>query len=414
MKTYVLMVAGLAVAFGPVAAQVRVQEAVAVAGRVLDAGTGLPVPGAVVVLEPLPGGLVIDARSGAVVTPTRTLVTGAGGEYRFDELPPGRYRLHVQRIGYRPATLEAEVHRPVDARLSIALELEPIALRPVLVEDRAASPFQRAANAPFELDEARVGLERQRQTTFLTPDARVLTYADVMDGVTLGEADVFRALQRFAGVATRDDYTAELWTRGAPWSQTRVTFDGMPLFNPVHAVGVLSAITPEILGVVFFHPGVRPVSAAEGAAGVVDMRSRPGGGDGELKGVADVSMASAKLALEQQLGDGRASWIVAGRRSYFDLLRRGLGWLSLGDLDLPYAFHDLTGRLDVAVGKGSALEVSALWEEDRLFGDVEGVLERTRAHWGNAAGRVTLHTSLGGLRTSHTAALSRYAARVQE
>jgi hypothetical protein len=408
------LIGWLVVGLAAVPAQVQAQEAVAVAGRVLDAGTGQPVPGALVVLEPLPGGLVVDPRSGAVIAPARTMVTGAGGEYRFGELPPGRYRLHVQRIGYRAATLEAEVHRPVDARLSIALELEPIALRPVLVEDRAASPFQRAANAPFELDAARVGSERQRQTTFLTPDARVLTYADVMDGVTLGEADVLRALQRFAGVATRDDYTAELWTRGASWSQTRVTFDGMPLFNPVHAVGLLSAITPEVLGVVFFHPGVRPVSAAEGAAAVVDLRSRRASGHGEVKGVADVSMASAKLALEQQVGDGRAAWIIAGRRSYFDLFRRGLDWLSLSDVDLPYAFHDLTGRLDVSLGKGAALEASALWEEDRLFGDVVGVLERTRAHWGNAAGRVTLHAPIAGLRSSHTAALSRYAARVQE
>lgn len=388
--------------------------AVAVTGRVLDAGTGQPVPGAVVLLEPLPGGLVVDRRSAALMVPARTIVTGRDGEYRFGELVPGRYRLHVQRIGYRSATVEAEVHRPVDARLSVALALEPVALRPVSVEDRAAALFQRAANGPFELDEVRLGSERARQSTFLTPDARVLTYADVMDGVTLGEADVFRALQRFPGVATRDDYTAELWTRGAPWSQTRVTFDGMPLFNPVHAVGVLSAITPEVLGVVYFHPGVRPVSAAEGVAGVVDLRSRPGGGYGELKGVADASMASAKLALEQRPGDGRASWIAAGRRSYFDVLRRGLDWLELSDVDLPYAFHDLTGRVDVALGEGAALEASALWEEDRLFGDVEGVLERTRAHWGNAAGRVTVHAAARSIRSSHTVALSRYAARVQE
>ena len=227
-------------------------------GRVIDASTGQPVPAAVVTLEPATSGLMIDPQARSVVASVRSIVTGAEGAYRFTEVAPGRYRLRIERLGYQSSALEIDVRRPVEAAVSVGLELAPVSLEPVRVEQRAASLFQRAANGAAELDDARVNSERLRQSLFVTPDARMLTYADVMDGVTLGEGDVFRALQRFPGVGTRDDYTAELWTRGAPWTHTRVTFDGVPLFNPVHAVGVLSAITPEILGSVFFHPGVRP------------------------------------------------------------------------------------------------------------------------------------------------------------
>jgi len=281
------------------------------------------------------------------------------------------------------------------------------------VQDHAVPPFRRIAGGPGEPEGARASLERQRQDLFLTPDSRILTLADVQDGVTLGENDVFRALQRFPGIATRDDYTAELWTRGAPWSQTRVTFDDVPLFNPVHAVGVFSGVSTDALGAVFLHSGVRSAMLAGGAAGAVELRSRGATGQGELRGAADASLATAKLTLEQRPGGGRSSWLVSARRSYLDLFTGGFGWLGFDQLDLPYAFHDVTARVDLPLGN-AAVEASALWEEDRLYGDVDEVVERTTAAWGNIATRVTLHVPVAGLATRHAIGVSRYSASIRE
>lgn len=383
----------------------------AVTGTVVEARTGTPLEGVLVSLEPAPHGLL--PTRGGMLAGTRTVYTGADGTYRFGDVAPGIYRLHLQRLGFRPISVEADVRQPTNARISLGLELEPVALEPVVVEERVRPPFQRATAGPLAETEteSRVAAERIRQDLFLTTDSRALTFADIVEGITLGENDVFRALQRFPGVATRDDYTAELWTRGAPWAQTRVTFDGLPLFNPVHAVGVFSGVTPDILGAVFFHPGLRSVSQGEGAAGVVDLRSRPGDGDGTVDGALDVSMATAKLTLDQRRGD--AAWIVSARRSYLDVLTGGLDWLGVEDVDLPYAFHDLAGRVDLPIGERAALEASALWEEDRLFGDVEDVLEGTAARWGNAAGRVTLRMPAGSWSARHTIGFSRYRSHIE-
>jgi hypothetical protein len=385
----------------------------ALAGRVLDAQTAEPVAHALVTLEALPGGLLVEVRAGAVASLFRSQLTGESGAYRFQDVAPGTYRLRVERLGYRAVAVEVEVRRPADAAVSIALEYEPVLLEPVRVGQRARTLFATTFGdgaAAAAADEARIATERLRQELFVGPDTRVLTYDDVADGLTLGEGDVFRALQRIPGVGTRDDYSAELWTRGAPWPHTRVTFDGVPLFNPVHAVGVLSAIAPEVLGTVIFHPGVRPAALPGGVAAVVDLRTRPGGGSGELRGGADVSMASAKLALEQRL-EGRGAWLIAARQSHLGVLRGGLGSLGLDTVDLPFVFRDIAGRADAALGESARLEASGLWEEDRLDGDVAGILERTTARWGNAAGRVTLRTELGGLELSQSVGASRFAVR---
>jgi hypothetical protein len=402
----------LCAAAAPAAAQATAPPAGSLAGRVLDARTGEPVAHALVTLEAAPGGLIVAGHAGAVAR-LRSQLTGESGAYRFGDIVPGTYLLRVERLGYRAAAVDVDVRRPSAADVSVALEFEPVLLEPVRVEQRAHSLFARAAGRTAGTDSedaARVAAERVRQELFLAPDARVLTYHDIADGVTLAEGDVFRALQRFPGVGTRDDYSAELWTRGAPWPHTRVTFDGVPLFNPVHAVGVLSAIAPDVLGAAFFHPGVRPPALPGGAAAVVDLRTRPGSGEGALRGAADLSLASATLALEQRV-PARGAWLVAARKSHLGVLRGGLGSLGLDTIDLPFVFRDVAGRADVQLGGRARVEASGLWEEDRLDGDVPGVLERTTARWGNTAGRVTVRAELGGLELSQSVGASRFAVR---
>ena len=130
---------------------------------------------------------------------------------------------------------------------------------------------------------ARVRAERERQDRFLTSDTRGLTRADVQEAVTLGEADLFRALQRVPGVGTRDEYTAELRVRGGSWDQTAVYFDGVPLFNPLHGTGLLSAVTTDAVGAAFLHAGVQPAELRSAGAGVVTAtRAGWGGGAGQL------------------------------------------------------------------------------------------------------------------------------------
>jgi hypothetical protein len=239
----------------------------------------------------------------------------------------------------------------------------------------------------------------------------------VDEAVTLGETDLFRALHRLPGVTTRDDFTAELWTRGAPWSHTRVYFDGMPLFNPVHVAGVFSGINPDAVGAAFFHPGGRSAALGEGAAAVLDLSSRPARGVG-IGGAAELSMISARAALEGPLGR-RGGWMVAGRRSYADLINAYLSLLtdSIGRFTdsagrIPYSFHDLAARVDLALSGSATLELSGLWERDNLRGTVGTLLRDSRGHWGNSVGRATLAAPLGGLATRHTLSLSRFDADV--
>lgn len=216
-------------------------------------------------------------------------------------------------------------------------------------------------------------------------------------------------------MSTQDAYSAELWTRGAPWDQTRIYFDGFPLFNPLHAVGVFSGVNTDAIGAAFLHPGVSPTSIGGGAAGTLDLRSRKGSSEGGLNGLGELSLASGRLALDGAFADGRHQWMVAGRRTYLDWLTSAIEKLSGSDdpLSLPYSFVDLASRYDYRIDEDRALEVSTLLELDRITGDIPDVLHRTAARWGSGIARATLELPFRGLRTRHTLGFSGFESRIR-
>ncbi len=378
--------------------ELAAQAAGAIGGRVVDAETLAPLEGARVTLDPA------EARAGLAPWPEgsgwprRTAVTDSSGAYRFSGLPAAQYRVRVERFGYLSRSLEVELRRSGSVAVSVGLEVQPIRLPEVEVTGAVPPPFQRARSPEADIVGARADVARMRQLAYLSADSRELTYGEVIEAVTLGEPDLFRALQRVPGVATRDDYTATIWTRGATWDQTRIYFDGLELYNPTHAGWLFSAVNPDALGSVVFLPGYRSSRWGEGTAAILDLRSRSGTPGETIRGTAEISAASARLALDGAAAGGQLHWMVAGRRTYVDLLTGLLGTLT-GDRDLvvPYDFSDLIFRVDGSAGDGWGFSVSSILERDHLRGDIPGIVRGNQGRWGNRAGRVTLKTPLRAL-----------------
>lgn len=396
----------LAVAADPAAAQADFSRVVE--GSVVDASSGEPLPGAIVLVEPAPGGVASPERATGAVRRGWSATTAEDGAYRLLGLPAGEYLLHVSRPGYRSTRVRVRVDRPEPARVSVGLMLEPVPMEPVSVVLHAPPRVEKPLEAVAE-SRARVALERYRRARHLPEDVRGVSNQDVIEAITLAESDIFRALQRLPGVTTRDDFTAELWTRGAPWSHTRVLFDGLPLYSPLHGAGVFSGVNADAIDAAFFHPGARPASMAGGAAAVIDLASRIADPEPDLDGRGELSLVSARLAMDRAFDSG--GWMLAGRRTYLDVVTWAIEELAgAEDVYVPYAFQDLTGRLDLDLGGGRSLEASLLWASDVVRGDVPDVLEDSPSKWGSLAARVTLETPWRGLVLRHTAGTSRFGA----
>jgi hypothetical protein len=199
----------------------------AVHGSIVDASTGALLADVMVMLKP-----VEDDTAAPRAAAARSTRTNMNGAYVFTDVTPGRYRLEAQRIGFHSQRITVTVHGRDDPRVSLGLVVEPVALEPLDVVGEADASGDRTFGrnaAGSGAVHARLDAEHARQRTFLAGDVRALTHGDVVEAVTLGETDLLRALQRLPGVSTVDEYSAELWMRGAGFDQTRVYVDGIPL-----------------------------------------------------------------------------------------------------------------------------------------------------------------------------------------
>lgn len=388
----VLVGAALLPAGAPAHAHPPAGPAGALVGTVVDAASRQPLASASVHVRPLDG--TGPARA------VRTVITDTAGRYRVESLPGGDYELRAELMGYRSGILVVRVADDALAQLSVGLEVNPIAMEPILVTSRPPGGFGGGRAGAGARDSARVGAEQVRRSGFLSPDAVLVTRADVDEAVSLGETDVLRALQRRSGVGTRDDYSAELWTRGASWDLTSVQFDGVPVFNPMHAVGAFSVITTESLSQAAFHPGLQPISGVAGAAGLLDLRSRSGLDAPRPEHSAELSVVSVRASTAGRTPVGDVGWLLAGRRTHLDVVA-----------GVPYAFVDLTGRVDVRVGRGGVLEASGIVTDDALTARIADLVEIDDARWGHRLGRLSLELPLWGGRVRTTGGFSGYASR---
>ncbi len=366
----------------PVVMRAQDPPASTISGAILDAESGRPLTGARIDLTPL----------------GRAAISDAAGQYAFEDIAPGAYQVRVRLIGYRPTMLDVDLPPSGRLRLSVGLVLRPILLDPLPITSPATALVRATDSDPL----TRVDMERDRQRRYLASDVRGLTAADLLEAQTVGEPDVLRALQRLPGVTTRDDFTAQLWTRGARWSDTRVYFDGLPLFNPVHAAGAISAVQPEAIGAAYFPPGVRSAALGEGAAAALELSSRAAA-DTAWNGAAEVSVLSARATVARRFAGGRSGVMLAARRSYVDLVASA--W--------RYAFEDLTMRLDHALGASTFVEASGVFARDDVHGDVSDLLIRNRGHWGSGLGRVSLVQRVGAMSLRHSVGISQFTVRLR-
>ena len=133
-----------------------------------------------------------------------------------------------------------------------------------------------------------------------------------------GEPDIIRIVQLLPGVEARNDFSTGLNVRGGESDQNLILIDGYPIYNPFHLGGLFSTfIDPTVRDV---HADDRRISGALRRPAVERAR-RPFGRGSRAAGVhgtAELSVLASTGELGGAFDDGKATWMIAGRRTYAD------------------------------------------------------------------------------------------------
>lgn len=299
-----------------------------IAGRVVDAATGEPLPNANVLLA--------DARTGTAAN--------QAGQFTVAPVLAGRHRLVVTYVGYRTSVDSVRV--PANGRdtIRVALERQVVEAEPVVVD-----------GLQQRLPSASLG-----RTDLSSPTLSKLTAG--------GTPDVLRNASRQVGVSLNRPL-AEINVQGGGSGEHVMHLDGVPVREPVTLGGFLSAFSPQALDRLTVHKAGFGVTHGSYTAGVLDATHDLSRSDAQY-GAARVDPVSAngRVELGWPRGSGKTGRaMVAARTSMWDLYRSP----SL------HTLFDARTRLDPSLtsswtGGGSTdlHSVAQNWAADVQFSDV--------------------------------------------
>ena len=325
------LVAAVPLLVVPATAQIGTATGVltVVEGRVLDAETGVPIAGATV-------------SQGAPTTEART-TTDAGGGFSL-QVTSGRVAVQITATGYFPLATTLDVG---DAGLAGA-ELS-------LARDAAyATSVDVVASRP----------EAAPATEVVAP-AQVLRTPGALD-------NIYRTLQTLPGVSATEEFGSRLAVRGGSPDQNLTVMDGVEIHDPYRLFGLTSAFNPETIQRFDLATGGFSVEYGDRLSSLLLVENRDGRADSGVSGSASLSISDANVVLEGGLpGDATGSWLVTGRRTYYDLIAERFTdqqFPAFADLQAKAAWEPAAGRKVTLFGLRSRQAAALEIDEDAARG----------------------------------------------
>lgn len=254
-----------------------------ITGQVVESGTGETLPFATVIIKG---------------TATGT-TTNLDGYFSLLDIEANQTILEISYVGFQSKLVRLD---SLDHSKFLKIYLEPISseLDEVII----------TANSYKVLD-ASSGIS---STTISTKQLALLP--------NVGETDIFRSLQLLPGVSGTNESSSGLFVRGGTPDQNLVLLDGMTVYKVDHFFGFFSAFNANAVKDVQLFKGAFPSKYGGRTSSVVDMIGKIGSFE-KVQGGASVNLLSVNGYLEIPLAKD-VSFLIAGRRSYTDVIQSGL------------------------------------------------------------------------------------------
>ncbi|MCU0451350.1 MAG: TonB-dependent receptor [Bernardetiaceae bacterium] len=327
-----------------------------ISGTVRDATSG----------EALIGANVLDRRTG------RGAAANAYGFYSLT-LPADSVWLVASYTGYQPLARKLRLA----ANLTLDLALTPLSTTLAEVVVEGESYEEKVASSQMSVSEVRV------------EDAKQLP-------VIFGEVDIIKTLQLKPGVQSGGEGGSGLYVRGGGPDQNLILLDEATVYNASHLFGFFSIFNADAVRNVELYKGDFPAQFGGRLSSVLNVRLKEGNRE-KFSGQGGLGAIASRLLLEGPIQKGKSSFLLAGRRTYFDAFTRAANRLNADNPNwepLPnYFFHDFNLKANVALGKRDMLYLSGYLGRD-VFGTRTDNF-RFNFNWGNTTSTLRWNHQFG-------------------
>jgi hypothetical protein len=323
-----------------------------VRGTVADSASGVPVPGANIVL--------VDAGVGAS--------TGDNGGFVLGPIRAGNCRLVASHIAFEPET--AAVNVPANGVARVEFRLRPKVIPVTGVSVRS---------------------QRERGEQKVT--VREITSEQLSRNAGGFVQDPVRSLSYLPGVApsARGEWSGTYAVRGGETDESSVWFGNTELLWPYHLLGFSSVLNPDIVDKISFYPSVFPSRYGGVLSSVAVMQPK------QLErgeGFWAYDPMNLKAAYVGNLGD--IDFLASYRRTFYYVL---FGPMGAGTYNRP-SYSDLTAQCAVPLGGQHRLRLTVVNGSDHITSTLLGVEEVMDEAGTSLSGSV--ESDLGRVKTNLT------------
>ena len=319
------------------------QSTFTINGHIKDASSGEDIIGATVIVKD---------------KPSLGAVTNIYGFYSLT-LPAGNYSLVFNSLGFVAQIKEIELK--ADLTLNIGLASNTAQLKEIEISSEKSDANVKG----IEMSVNKIDIKTIQKIPAL-----------------LGEVDVIRAIQLLPGVSTVGEGASGFNVRGGGVDQNLVLLDDAPVYNSSHLFGFFSVFNPDAVKDVKLLKGGIPSQFGGRLSSLLDVRLKDGNNQ-KLAVNGGIGTIFSRLSIEGPIQKDKTSFIIAGRRSYFDVF---FPLSNNADIkDATAYFYDLTVKVNSILTERDRIYLSGYFGRDKFgFGGENGF----GFNWGNGTGTI--------------------------
>ena len=272
-------------------------------------------------------------------------------------LPAGEHKLHYGIIGYKPIEIKIKLDR--NLRRDIELEPEPLEMQQTIVTAESA-------------DE---DIKKPEMSSIKLNPARIKTVP-----ILFGEQDLLKTIQLMPGVQAASEGNSGFYVRGGGADQNLILLDEAIVYNASHLAGFFSVFNSDAIKEASLLKGAGSAEYGGRLSSVMDLKMKEGNSR-DFAATGGLGLIFSRFTVERPIKKDVSSFIISGRRSYWDL------FLKLSDNDAlrksRLYFYDLNAKTNYRLGENDRLFLSGYFGKDVL-----GYHGEFGVDWGNSTATV--------------------------
>jgi hypothetical protein len=306
-----------------------------ISGTIKDAKNGEELIGASVVIESLKTGVL----------------TNAYGYYALN-IPAGKYKVSFTYVGYTTIFKDVDITNE-NVKLNIELTEEKKELDAVVISGDKPDAKNVEQN---KMSVVKMEMKEVKKIPLL-----------------MGEVDIIKAVQLLPGIQAAGDGNTLFVVRGGNVDHNLIQLDEAVVYNPSHVVGFFSVFNGDAIKDFEIYKGGIPSNYGGRLASVLDVRMKDGNAK-KFSATGGIGTLSSRLTLEGPIQKDKSSFMISGRRSYFDLFFP----LSQDLKDVTAYFGDINIKVNFTLSEKDKLYLSGYAGRDKIgFDKTFGI------GWGN-------------------------------